>query len=158
MRGLTTALLGRACRVFLTLAYPQGECTIPPAKAAYGHIPSDQPLELLLRPPLCQPILGEGGRVRGYAVRLGSSHYPHLKLQLIDCDQTGTWVFAVDTHDTLRLEPGHADAERWALLQEANRVLKRCIEQAWEADGLLTFNGLLRRDLDAPPCGASPGQ
>jgi hypothetical protein len=157
MRGLTTALLSRACRIFLTLAYPQGQHTIPPAKAAYGRLSTDQPLETVFRPPLCQPIPAAGGCLRGYALRLGSNHYPHLKLQVIDCDQAGTWVFAVDTHDGLRLQAGHADAERWARLREANHQLKKRIEQAWEADGLLTFNGLLRRDLDPPPCGRASG-
>jgi hypothetical protein len=79
-------------------------------------------------------------------------------MQVVDCDQAGTWVFAVDTHDGIRLEPHHADAECWALLQAANRELKRRIEQAWEADGLLTFNGLLRRDLATASGTCRPGQ
>jgi hypothetical protein len=33
-------------------------------------------------------------------------------------------------------------------LQAINRELKEKIEHAWEADGLLTFNALLRRELD----------
>jgi hypothetical protein len=32
-------------------------------------------------------------------------------------------------------------------LQTANRRLKEQIESAWEEAGLLTFNGLLRREL-----------
>lgn len=156
MKGLTTALVSRACRIFLTLAYPQGMNPVPPAKAAYLHLDNNQALETVLAPPVCQPLLGAAGHLRGYALRLGSVQYPHLKMQVIDCDHTGTWVFAVDTHDGLRLDPGHADAQRWALLQAANRRLKEQIERAWEAAGLLTFNGLLRRDLDRAPAGANP--
>jgi hypothetical protein len=32
-------------------------------------------------------------------------------------------------------------------LQVANRKLKEQIERAWEAAGIMTFNGLLRREL-----------
>jgi hypothetical protein len=146
MQGLTTALLSRACRIFFALAYPQGENTVPPARAAYLHLDDRRPLEAVLAPPVCQQLAGDG-RVRGYALRLGSVHYPHLKMQVVNCDHAGTWVFAVDTHDGLRLEPGHADAERWSHLQAGNRRLKEQIERAWEAAGLLTFNALLRRGL-----------
>jgi hypothetical protein len=146
MTGLTTALLGRACRVFLTLAYPEGAHTIPPAKAVYLNVAEGQELDALLGQPICQPISSDG-RVRGYAFRLGSGTYPHLKLQVVDCDQTGTLVFAVDTHDGLRFDLSAADAERWARIQAANRRLKEQIERGWETEGLMTFKGLLRRDL-----------
>jgi hypothetical protein len=156
MKGLTTTLLSRACRTFLTLAYPNGVASIPPAKAAYFDLDPALPLEALLAPPLCQAVPAADGRVRGYALRLGSAHYPHLKMQVIDCDQTGTWVFGVDTHDCLRLEPGHPDYVGWLRLQAANRQLKDKIEQAWAAVGLLTFPGLLRRDLDRAACPPAP--
>ena len=162
MKGLTTPLLQRACRIFLTLAYPEGPHTIPPAKAVFHQLEPTKPLEAQLKQPMCQPLPEVAGRGCGFALRLGSSAYPHLKMQVIDCDCNGTWVFAVDTHDTLRLPPGHADAERWAHLQAANRRLKEQIEHAWEAEGVLTFRALLRRDL-AEGClppevpGARPG-
>ena len=63
-------------------------------------------------------------------------------------DQGATWIFAVDTHDALQLDPSHPDAIGWGRLQVANRQLKEQIEQIWEAQGLLTFNGLLRRELE----------
>jgi hypothetical protein len=148
MKGFTTDLLSRACRIFLTLAYPGGAATIPLAKRAFLHLDSNQELAALLVPPVCQSIPLADGKLRGYAFRLGSAGYPHLKLQIVDCDQCGTWVFTVDTHDAIRLDPSHADAPRLAQLQAANRQLKEQIERAWEADGLLTFNGLLRRELE----------
>ena len=148
MKGLTTAMFSRACRIFLALAYPGGPATIPTARARYFDIDGGQSLESLLVPPTCQPIPHAAGGIRGYAMRLGSSDYPHLKLQMIDCDQTGTWVFAVDTHDCIQLDANHADAERWRTLQAANRSLKEQIEHAWDAAGLLTFAGLLRRGLE----------
>jgi hypothetical protein len=132
----------------LDLAYPGGESTIPPPKNHYCHITPEQPLEALLLPPVCQVIAAPQGGIRGYALRLGSATYPHLKMQVIDCDHNATWVFAVDTHDALQLDPGHPDAAGWRQLQVGNRQLKEQIEHAWDAADLLTFNGLLRRSLN----------
>jgi hypothetical protein len=146
MKGLTTALLARACRIFLERAYPAGKDTIPPPKSAYFALHPDQPLETLLVPPLCQPLPVPGGGIRGYALRLGSAAHPHLKLQII-CHEDGDCVFGVDTHDAISLDPGSPDVPRWARFQLVNRQLKEQIERAWEEAGLLTFNGLLRREL-----------
>jgi hypothetical protein len=104
-------------------------------------------LDRCLAPPVCQPIKDSKGGVRGFAFRLGSTCFPHIKLQVTDCGPEGGLVFAVDTHDGFNLDPGHPDACRWAAIQMDNRILKEKIERAWEADGLLTFNGLLRRGL-----------
>ncbi|MFL5244693.1 MAG: hypothetical protein ACJ8FY_21535 [Gemmataceae bacterium] len=147
LERLTTAVLGRACRLFLTLAYPDGPGTIPPQKKVYFDPPAEQPLQDLLKPPVCAVLHYRGGTLRGYALRLGSATYPHIKLQVVHHEALGPCVFSVDTHDELDLDPDHPDAEGWARLQTANRQLKERIERAWEAEGLLTFNGLLRREL-----------
>jgi hypothetical protein len=154
MPGLCPNLLGQACRIFLTMAYPEGKSTIPATKRAYLDICFEDPLEALLRPPVCQvlprvsdvggtPIAG----IRGYAFRLGSSTFPHLKLQVVGQNDEEL-VFSVDTHDQVRVPPNHPDAPAWAQIQTANRKLKEEIERAWEAAGLLTFNALLRRELE----------
>jgi len=149
MKGLTSSLLGRACRIFLTLAYPDGEAAIPPNRRPYLHIAEDQPLEGLLKAPVGQAVLGEAGKVRGYAFRLGSCDYPHLKLKVTDCDDNGTLVFGVDTHDAcLNLDPGSPEGARWAHIRASNQRLKEKVEQLWEAEGLPTFNSLLRRQLE----------
>lgn len=147
MKGLDTTLLSQACRIFLALAYPDGEASIPAPRRAFLQRSPAEPLENWLAPPLCQPIQGDSG-VQGYAWRLGCRHFPHLKLRVTNQDHGESWVFSVDTHDAVRVEPNHADAPRWAQLQQANQRLKEEIERAWEADGLLTFDALLRRDLD----------
>jgi hypothetical protein len=147
MQGLSTAHLREACRIFLSLAYPEGEQTIPAARRVYLHYSEDQPLESWLTAPVCQPLVGED-EVRGYAWRLGCRHFPHLKLRATNQDHGESWVFSVDTHDAVRLEPGHPDAPRWAQLQRSNQTLKEQIEQRWAEAGLLTFDALLRRDLD----------
>ncbi len=152
MTQLTTALLGRACEIFLHHAYPDGE--IPPPRRPYAAIAPDQSLEPLLAPPVCQVLPAAGGGVRGYAFRLGSVIFPHLKLQAVECD--ARWVFSVDTHDAIRLDPTHPDAARWAQVQAANRALKERIEEAWDAAGLWTFNGLLRHELAEPGATGGP--
>ena len=146
MKGISTALLREACRIFLSLAYPDGEHTIPGPRRVILQRGEDEPLETWLAPPLCQPFMGDD--VRGYAWRLGCRHFPHLKLRATNQDHGESWVFSVDTHDAVRVEPNHPDAEHWAQLQQANQRLKEQIEHTWEAAGLLTFGALLRRDLD----------
>ena len=146
MNGLTTALLDRACRIFLERAYPEGSHTIPPSSSRYFNFRADQPLETLLVPPVCQPLaIRQGGR-RGYVLRLGSALHPHLKLQIVDHEDAGC-VFSVDTHDAIALDSSDPDALRWRQFQQSNRQLKEQIERAWEDAGLLTFNALLRREL-----------
>lgn len=147
MEGLTTDLLVRACRIFLSLAYPDG--AVPPARRVYGEADPNGPLEPLLAPPVRQPLPPAEGRARGYALRLGCAWYPNVKLQVADCG-TGICVFGVDTHDAVQLTAHHPDAERLAKLQAANRRLKEQIELAWEAAGLKTFHALLRDGLGIP--------
>jgi hypothetical protein len=146
MKGLTIALLERACRIFLERAYPDGAHAIPPPKKSFLALDPAQPAESALVPPLCQPLWRRDGGLRGYSLRLGSTLYPHLKLQIVDHADTGC-VFSVDTHDGFSCDPSLPDATRWMELQTANRRLKEQIESAWEEAGLLTFNGLLRREL-----------
>jgi hypothetical protein len=159
MTCLTTALLSRACQIFFRWAYPEGERTIPAKKRLYLNLSPDQPLESLLPPApgakeICQVLPAEGGGIRGYAFRLGSTTYPHLKLQVVDyCGKT--CVFSVDTHDAfcrgmLAPPPEHPDYGAWTRLQQANRELKQRIEADWEAEGLMTFKGLLKSDLERP--------
>jgi hypothetical protein len=146
MHGLTTALLERACRIFLERAYPQGHDTVPPPKNSFLALDLARPVESVLVPPVCQALPRRPGIRGGYALRLGSALHPHAKLQIMDHEEAGC-VFSVDTHDGFPIDPSHPDAACWAEWQMANRRLKEQIERAWEEAGLLTFNGLLRREL-----------
>lgn len=148
MKGLTATGFGRACRIFLSHAYPGGEPTVPPAKRAYLHVAADQPLEPLLQPPVCQPTVAADGEVSGYAWRLGCGHFPHLKLRVNRLEGTEECVYSVDTHDAVQVPADHPDADHWNRLKASNSRLKEEIEHAWEGAGLLTFNNLLRRGLD----------
>jgi hypothetical protein len=159
MESLTTEKLARACRIFMTIAYPAGPGSIPAKKQPYFEIPHDQPVTNYLPPApvaegVCQALHAPGGGVHGYAFRLGSATFPHLKLklQVIDYDKP-TWVCMVDTHDAFSRSsfhppPDHPDARAWRDLQRVNRQLKEQIESKLEEEGLETFNSLLRKDLD----------
>jgi hypothetical protein len=160
MQELTTDLVGRACAIFLDLAYPGGETTIPPRRRVYRALPPGQVLRDFLcqsadAQSVCQTLADRKGRAIGVAIRLGSADFPHLKLKvqrLEPHDGVAEWVFGVDTHDSFsphspQAPAGHPEAEAWARLQRANQKLKEQVEHAWEQAGLLTFNGLLRREL-----------
>jgi hypothetical protein len=96
---------------------------------------------------VCEKLLTSNGAIRGYAFRLGSARFPHLKLQVNAQARGDACVFSVDTHDALRCRVSGTEAEAWATLQLDNRELKERIEREWERRGLLTFNGLLRQGL-----------
>jgi hypothetical protein len=148
MNGLTSELLSRACRIFLAHAYPEGEKTIPPTRRRFAAIAPGEPLDALLAArDVCEKLLTPEGTIRGYAFRLGSAWFPHVKLQATCRDNGAAWVFGVDTHDALRCTVSADEAEAWARLQTANRRLKEHVEGAWEKEGLLTFNALLRSGL-----------
>jgi hypothetical protein len=161
MQCLTTDLMGQACKIFLTLAYPGGEAAIPAAKRHLLGLPAGlMMLDHLDGDPVtrgfCQVAPAKTADIRLLLLRLGCRHYPNLKLkaQLIDDDPQGegAWLFSVDTHDgfsstSFLPPPDHPEAAAWLKIQADNVALKQQIEAAWEQAGLLTFNGLLRRDL-----------
>jgi hypothetical protein len=159
MLPLDIGPLRQACRIFMELAYPGGPATMPPGRRIYSDLPADRPVSDFLPPAadalaVCQAFGGAGTGALGYSFRLGSAHFPHLKLkvQLLDCTDAASWVYMVDTHDAFSRDsaeppPSHPDAAGWTALQAANRELKEKIERAFEAAGLLTFNSLLRGGL-----------
>lgn len=144
----------------MEVSYPDGVASIPPQKLPYFSLPYDAPLEDFVPPaPLAvgivQLVAAPDGRILGYALRLGSSSYPHLKLRVqpVDRDDGQVWVFMVDTHDAFSRESwkppdNHPDAPRWRALQHSNRLLKEQVEAAFERNGITTMNSLLRADLD----------
>lgn len=75
--------------------------------------------------------------LRAYALRLGSGHYPHMKLLLRECYYENNFAFSVDRHDEFAFETGdHLDD--WRALQQRNYALKREIEDAWYKKGIPT--------------------
>src|SRR5688572_16298660 len=128
---LSTPLLARGCRIFLEAAYPDGMSSVPEPKRAYGAIPDDAPIQDYLNPAKCGHGVCQQVSDDGYTFRLGSQHYPNLKMkvQCVVDGGAGRCVFAVDTHDAFSKEhaqppPDHPDAAGWIALQAANRRLK----------------------------------
>lgn len=168
MESLSAETLARGCNIFMTLAYPSGISTVPDKKKPYYSIPLDCRVNDYLPPApaaegICQVLNAPGGGVRGFAFRLGSQCFPHLKLkvQFIDYVNVTAWVFMVDTHDAFSRSSfhppaDHPDAKAWRELQKKNRELKEKIESRFEQEGLETFNSLLRRDLERWKSGVGP--
>jgi hypothetical protein len=149
MQGLTTSLLAHACQTFLRLAYPEG--TVPEKCRRFLNLSPDTPLQTLLDLAVCERLPSRlDGSPRGYAFRLGSATFPHVKLQVIWDEECASLVFAVDTHDAITLPSDHPDHEPLRALKERNRVLKETIERAWEQEGLLTFRKILEQGLALP--------
>jgi hypothetical protein len=160
MSELSSEQLSRACRLFMDLAYPEGVAMIPPKKRPYYHMPADAALADYLPPApqasgICQDLSQKHEGQRGYELRLGSMHFPHMKLRVHEVNQRGksVWVYSVDSHDAFSRSAyappdSHPDAAAWRTLQERNASLKSRIEEAFEAAGLLTFKGLLRMGFE----------
>lgn len=159
MDSLSTQQLAQACRIFLDVAYPGGLGTIPVNRRPYYDIPLDRPLaDFVLPAPraqgICQEMPRRNGAFHGYAFRLGSAGYLHLKLrvQLIQHHDQELWVYSVDTHDgVLQVTRGSTpeEAEQWKLMVEQNRQMKHDIEEALSLAGYLTPRDLLQLDLPA---------
>lgn len=95
--------------------------------------------------------IGHGRRlrqVRSFAIRLGNSVYPNMKLKISRPPQLGTHFFSVDCHDAMLGAPGgSSDAEGLQQLKSHNAELAVAIEAAWDAVGLPTQKGLLRQRI-----------
>src|SRR5438094_596604 len=76
MTGLTTELLGRACRIFLALAYPQGTNSLSPGRRCFSSMAPDEPLAKFVElPEVCEKLYTPEGALRGLAFRLGSTRF-----------------------------------------------------------------------------------
>lgn len=160
MNDLNTELLGRACHLFMVIAYPGGPDTIDPKKRVYYDLPVAAPLEEFLPPApvaagIAEDLSSRKNGLLGYSFRLGSEHFPHIKLrvQLMDARPSAVWVWSVDTHDAYarvdHLPPDDPEVRGWRDLQQRNARLKQQIEEALDAAGFLTPTSLLRLELAA---------
>ncbi len=83
-----------------------------------------------------------------YALRLGNTAYPHMKLAIERSPDGAAFLFRVDTHDHHCCP--QADAPEYAAFQQLmfhNQHLAERIERQWEQAGLPTFKSFLRADL-----------
>jgi hypothetical protein len=157
---LSTQDLAPACRIFLSIAYPDGPATIPPQKRAYEDIGPAADVASYLPPSknalgVCKDLTKSKVGLQGYEFRLGSATFPHLKLriQVMDFHGKEVWVYSVDTHDQFHhasQHPTEEEAVRWRSITEQNRKAKYEIEVALASAGFLTPKHLLRLDLTSP--------
>ncbi|MCX7935888.1 MAG: response regulator, partial [Planctomycetota bacterium] len=82
-----------------------------------------------------------------YVLRLGSQHYPHMKMALWEAYFHGEYVFAVDRHDGFDFHASAEDLKAWFAIKAKNYLLKKKIEDAWYEAGLPTLRRLKEERL-----------
>ena len=146
----------RAVGLYLACAYgPE----VPDSAAERVPPEPFDPVEWLMgdvveRDPAEAPL----GAVRSFALRLGNSQYPHMKLRISRPPKDAVFLFSVDSHDAfLRVPPDSPDFEPLEALKRYNSLLAADIYAAWDAAGLPTEKSYLRqkvrqaRGRQAPP-------
>ncbi|NLF32183.1 MAG: hypothetical protein GX591_15010 [Planctomycetes bacterium] len=136
--------LRRAVSAYLEAAYgghppaPLLERFLPPAGASVEAWLMGEQVE---RDPSGVPF----EQVRSFALRLGNSGYPHMKLRLTRTDGNTRYVFSVDAHDmVLHAPPGSPDAAALDALKKENARIARCIVECWHAQQVRTEHDRLR--------------
>jgi hypothetical protein len=134
-----------AVSIYVDLAYPQGlpqplRRLLPPPQDLQPWIMSD----CVERTPPDAPL----PVVRSFALRLGNSRYPHMKLRLSRPPRENRLVFSVDAHDAFLCAPKEsADYEALEQLKRDNQALVSRISEAWDAAGLPTERAYLRQKI-----------
>lgn len=138
----------RAVCLYLKHAYGAGD--VPPAAQRLIPPASFRPEDWLMsdlieRDPASAPL----PVVRSFALRLGNAGYPNMKLRISRPPKDPVFVLSVDCHDAiLRAPQGSADQEAMESLKRNNAAIASAIHAAWEADGLTTERGYLRRKIE----------
>jgi len=86
--------------------------------------------------------------VRSFAVRLGNSEYPNMKLRISLPPRDRVYLFSVDSHDGfLHASEGTPDHDALEALKAHNSSIASEVTAAWEAGGLMTERNYLRRKI-----------
>ena len=139
LEDMTPALVRRAVRVYLDLAWPGTEEPRPRITLADLEEASTLP-ELFSR--FERPRTSEGSALQRYTLRLGNRRYPFMKFVVQEYLVDEEYFFSVDTHDDLDVRPDNPDYDAWLELKKQNLELKRRIEAAWAREGLPTNEDL----------------
>lgn len=138
--------LKRATDCYLRHAYPNG--SIPPAIQRRLNWPADVDAVGLLALPVFEKMSVRNNDTEWmYCLRLGNSHYPHMKLQIQSFRNRVGYMLSVNTHDQVSLPSDAVDYERFREIQRNNQSLKGQIESEWRHAGLPTFNAYLAEAL-----------
>ena len=140
LRDLTPALLRRTLQIYLDQAY--GPVSSGGAKTARAV--EQQVRDGLLAPELLKLFHDDTRRERNsitqrFTLRLGNRNYPFMKLVLQEHLVADEFVFAVDTHDDIKIKPNFPEYEAWMAVCRFNCDLKARIETDWAAAGIPTF-------------------
>lgn len=134
--------------IYLGLSYPAG----PPPEAVRRRLewaPDVEPATLLTRPPFERVGKASGAEAPIFALRLGNTRYPHMKLQVQPWPNEAGFMLSVNTHDqVLALDPNSSDAAAFREIQAENQRLKEAVEGAWGEAGLPTFLNYLRSYIE----------
>jgi hypothetical protein len=148
LQGLRIDILRRAVDIYLTLAYPSG----PPPEAVRRRLAWNTDVDaqtLLSRPPFERASKAAGASAPIFALRLGNTRYPHMKLQVQPWPNEAGFMLSVNTHDqVLALDPNASDAPAFRELQAENQRIKEAIEHAWDQADLPTFLSYLRKYIE----------
>jgi len=143
----SAADIRRAVKLYLLHAYgPE-----PPA-AAGKFVPPDEfdPAEWLMsdlteRDPADAPLES----IRSFALRIGNSAYPHMKLRLSRPPRDSVFLFSVDSHDAfLHAEADSPDSQGLERLKQHNAGVAAAVNAAWDAAGLATEPKYLRKKIE----------
>jgi hypothetical protein len=144
--SLSSELLTRAVGIFLEHAYPGGN--VPANRSQFVGWSDSTPLDVLLQTKgVERPTENEPSLTVRYALRVGNQWYPHMKILVCATGSENDIVFAVDTHDQLKLPPGSPEEAVFRELQARNQELARHVESIWEQSGVPTQAGVLRQYL-----------
>lgn len=146
MPSLSSELLTRAVGIYLEHAYSGGN--VPANRSQFVGWSHLSPLDDLLQTKgIERPAdSGPSPSVR-YALRVGNQWYPHMKILVCSTGSEDDIIFAVDTHDQLKLPPGSPEEAVFRELQARNQELARNVENLWEQSGVPTQAGVLRQYL-----------
>ena len=152
LNALRIDVLRSAVEIYVRLAY-EGERP-PETVRRRIHWPIDATsTELLSAPPFERAGRNKSNGSLIYALRLGNSKYPHMKLQIQPWPNPSGFMLSVNTHDqVLAVDPEVCDQPAFRELQSANQRYKDTIEQAWDNAGLPTFLRYLRDYIAERSC------
>lgn len=140
-KNLRIEELRQAIAYFLSIAWAPigGREYTPP------HVPIDEWANLRQALSHFENIRESKDAPLRYALRLGSRHYPYMKLVVEESRDADMLYLAVDTHDQVVFSPLAEGHTEWQALKDANLQMKQSIEEAWAKAGLPTLKAVARR-------------
>ncbi len=158
LRRLRIDILRQAAEIYLNLAYSSGS----PPEVVHRRMqwaPDVDAATLLAKPPFERVGKAVDGKPPVYALRLGNTRYPHMKLQVQPWPNDAGFMLSVNTHDqVLSIDPNSSDSAAFRELQAENQRVKEAIEVAWAQAGLPTFLSYLRKYIEDRTSAGAAGE